>query len=106
MHDTRTVRFTDPELLAPNVLNDGVREGSIGISRSRMHREISRFVDHDQVLILEDDLKRQIERLQGRRSLRRKRHLGDISHLELEGRLGDDLAVDCYHALLDPPFDL
>jgi hypothetical protein len=57
MNDAGAIGLAHRELLLTNMVNHGVGDGVRSISGTRMHRDSSWLIEHDQMSVLKEDLK-------------------------------------------------
>ncbi len=95
MDDARAQHAADAGQAVGTVGEQGVDQGTARVARRRMHHEACRFVEHEQVLVLEHDVERTRLRLRQRRPRLGHAHRVALTRFDPARSLG-------YHRIVAP----
>ena len=86
MHDARTHHSVDRAELRTTVIHHRIHEGPLRMPRRRMHDHTLRLIHDQHILILVDDVERDVLRLHVERHRRRQIQRQHIARLQLRAR--------------------
>ena len=101
VHDAGPLDPTDPRKARAAMGDQRIHQRAGAVSGRRVHHQPLRLVDHDQRVILENDVQRDVFRSRRGRLVRRHRERDPVARIDAVARIADCGFADCRSASQD-----